>query len=162
MSKKKQSNYHQPKIVHHPSEQQLRTKENPGSTDYQTPAWQFHRCDEEHEFWGWNKLAAEDRLKVIKHLNSFETMTWSALKQQSGGKAEGRGTNHHPIPIANFTKSARNRLEVLKLDDVDELFSLRLTNTIRLYGIKDGRVLRLIWHDPHHGNNHGVCPTTKR
>ncbi len=88
-------------------------------------------------------------------------MTWFNIKSQSGGKAEGRGTNHHLLPIDKFTKDAQRRLGALKLDDADELFSLRLGNTLRLYGIKDGRVLRFVWHDPYHGDKQGAYPTTK-
>ncbi len=46
MSKK---NKQQPKLVKSPSGKQVRARENPGSTDHETPAWQFHRRDEEHE-----------------------------------------------------------------------------------------------------------------
>lgn len=150
-----------PKSAYTPSGKEVRIRENPSSTDHETPAWQFHRCDEDHTSWGWSKLDAEARLKVIKGLCAFEQMTWTALKSQSGGKAAGRGTNHHLLPINNFTKDAKNRLQLLKLDDIDELFSLRIGNTVRLYGIKDGRVLRFVWHDPHHGSKEGAYPTSK-
>lgn len=139
-----------------------RTKENPGATDHQTPAWQFHRCDEEHTLWGWSKLNAKERLQIIQNLCSFEQMTWAALKSQNGGKAQGRGTNHHLISVDGFTKKAKDRLRELRLDDIDELFSLRLGNRERLYAIKDGRVLRFIWHDPHHGSGDEAYPTSRR
>ena len=89
-------------------------------------------------------------------------MSWGEIKSQAGGKAEGNGTNHHALPKDKFTKDAKDRLEILKLDDYEELFSLRLGNKIRLYGIKDGRVLRFIWHDPYHGENKGAYPVKKR
>jgi hypothetical protein len=141
------------------SGQQIRVKESPGSTDHQTPAWQFHRCDEDHSLWGWSKLKENEHLEIIKLLYGFEKMPWNQIKQAAGGRSS--GTNHHPLPIDGFTKEAQKRLEQLKLDDNDELFSLRLNNTLRLYGIRDGRVLRFVWHDPHHGSKDGAYPTKK-
>ena len=146
---------------HQPHSKEVRTKENPDSTDQLTPAWQFHRCDREHALWGWEKLPNEEFIKIIKdHLHGFENMTWVTIKQASGGRKS--GTNSHPLPIEGFAKDAIKRLQDLKLDDISELFSLRLNNTLRLYGIKDGRVLRFIWHDPHHGTKSGAYPTQKR
>jgi hypothetical protein len=149
------------RVNYQPHGKEVRTKENPDSTDQLTPAWQFHRCDHDHELWGWEKLAHEDFIKIIKdHLHSFEGMTWTQIKQAAGGRSS--GTNSHPLPIQGFVKGAVKRLEELKLDDVSELFSLRLNNTLRLYGIKDGRVLRFIWHDPYHGTKDGAYPTSKK
>lgn len=150
----------QPRINHEPnSGQQIRTKENPGTTEHQTPAWQFHRCDEDHSLWGWSKLQNNEHLEIIKSLHGFEKMTWNQIKQAAGGRSS--GTNSHSLPIDGFSKEAKKRLEQLKLDDNDELFSLRLNNTLRLYGIRDGRVLRFIWRDPHHGSKGGAYPTKR-
>jgi hypothetical protein len=170
MSKKNKS---QPKMAYAPSNnrevranyqpqaKEVRTKENPDSTDQLTPAWQFHRCDQDHDLWGWEKLSEKEFIKIIRdHLHSFENMTWNTIKQASGGRAS--GTNSHPLSIEGFAKNAIKRLQELKLDDISELFSLRLNNTLRLYGIKDGRVLRFIWHDPHHGTKSGAYPTSKK
>lgn len=124
----------QPRISHEPNcGQQVRTKENPGSTENLTPAWQFHRCDENHPLWGWSKLNDSEHLKIIKLLHGFEKMNWNQIRQAAGGRSS--GTNNHSLSIDGFTKEAQKRLEHLKLDDNDELFSLRLNNTLRLYGI---------------------------
>lgn len=139
--------------------QQIRAKENPGTTDHQTPAWQFHRCDEEHSLWGWSKLKDCEHLEIIKSLHAFEKMPWNQIKQAAGGRSS--GTNSHSLPVDGFIKEAQKRLEQLKLDDNDELFSLRLNNTLRLYGIRDGRVLRFVWHDPYHGSKDAAYPTKK-
>jgi hypothetical protein len=155
MSKNKK----EPKTEYDPISREARARENPGSTECQTPAWQFHRCDEEHSLWGWAKLNSSEHLKIIKSLHGFEKMSWTQIKQAAGGRSS--GTNNHVLSIDRFAKNALKRLQDLKLDDIDELFSLRLNNTLRLYGIRDGRVLRLIWHDPHHGTKNGAYPTKK-
>lgn len=140
-----------------PHSREARTKENPGSTDHLSPAWQFHLCDKEHELWGWGKLKSDEFIRVItQHLQDHEKMTWGQIKQAAGGRSS--GTNSHPVPTSGFINDAQKRLRELKLDGYEELFSLRLNNTLRLYGIREGRVLRFVWHDPHHGSKQGAYP----
>ena len=149
------SNWH-PKTSREPASGFPRTRNNPESTDAETLAWNFHRLDTDHPDWGWN-LKARLWRQLLDHLKALEGLTWAELKQQAGGKNQ--GTNHHPIPVADLSSSAQKRLEEINLDDFSTVFSLRLANTLRLYGVRDGRVLRLIWYDPHHGTGRGACPT---
>ncbi len=143
-----------------PHGREVRARENPGSTDHLSPAWQFHLCDTDHELWGWGKLEPKEFITLItQHLQNNEKMTWGQIKQAAGGKSS--GTNSHPVPMSGFITHAQKRLRELKLDGYEELFSLRLNSTLRLYGIRDGRVLRFIWHDPHHGSKDGAYPTKK-
>lgn len=129
---------------------------NPESFDKQTPAWQFHRRDRDHAEWGWDKLSVEDFHSLVHDkLCNFESMTWADIAKDTGDKRS--GNKHHNIPIGNCSKEAQRRLAELKADDVDEVFSLRLTNTLRLFGVREGRVLRFLWHDP----NHTVYPIAR-
>ena len=50
-------------------------------------------------------------------------------------------------------KTAENRLVETRQDGVSERFSLRPTATMRIYGTRDRRALKLLWYDPHHGTN---------
>lgn len=136
---------------------QIKIGGDPESFDKETIAWQFFRLDRHHAYWGWNRLRPPEWRDVLSHLVSFEGLRWADLKGQAGGR--NRGTNHHPIEISGFNKSARDRLHELHLDDFTSLFSLRITNTLRLYGVREGRVLQIVWYDPHHGSRCGACPT---
>ena len=69
----------------------------------------------------------------------------------SGSRA--RGSNSHFVPVGRQTRRAENRLVETRQDGVSERFSLRLTATMRIYGIRDRRALKLLWYDPHHGTN---------
>lgn len=140
-------------------DRQIKTGGDPDSFERDTIAWQFYRLDNDHAEWGWGKLRAGQWRDLLKHLKVFEGLTWAALKAQAGGRRH--GTNHHSCLTADFCKEARDRLKELHLDDFDSLFSLRLANTLRLYGVRDGRVLQLLWHDPHHGGNKGAYPIRK-
>lgn len=131
------------------SKKSVRQVSNPQSTDGQTIAWQFHRRDHEDSKWGWSRMGDAHVESILKkHLHHLETMTWNELLRASGGRSQ--GNNHHSISVDRLSDSAIQRLVDLKLDDIDELFSLRLTGKIRLWGIKDGRVLKLLWYDEEH------------
>lgn len=43
-------------------------------------------------------------------------------------------------------------------DRVSDLFSLHIDGKTRIYGIRDGRALKLLWYDP----DHTVYPMTKK
>jgi hypothetical protein len=148
-----------PKVRESPQSHIVKTGGNPASFDSQTISWHFHRLDRVHAEWGWDKLRARQWREILTHLVSFEGLTWAEIQNQSGGRK--RGSNSHSLEITELCKAAQDRLVELRLDDFESVFSLRINNTLRLYGVRDGRVLQLVWHDPHHGSKLGACPTTK-
>ena len=85
----------------------------------------------------------------------MERLTWAKLKETSGGMSQ--GTNHDPVSVGHLIAAAQTRLRELRHDDVDELFSLRLTGRARVYGIRDGRALKLLWYD----HNHEIYPISR-
>ena len=98
---------------------------------------------------------------ILPKLQGFESMTWAEIMSAAGGKS--KGTNSHPVKCKNLSRNAQKRLKKIGLNDVSELFSLRLSGTVRIYGIRDGRALKLLWYDRDHGNqNNAVCPSSKR
>lgn len=76
-------------------------------------------------------------------------MTWGGILDAAGGKKPGHGNNSHAIPRDGFTRLAQKRLETQGVFS-DDLFSLRLEQTIRLYGVRDGHYLQIVWFDPYH------------
>ena len=82
---------------------------------------------------------------------------------RSQGASHKPGPRPHPAQVARLTRRAKARLAEINQDDVSELFSLRLTATTRIYGIRDRQALKLLWYDPHHGTNaHAVYPVRNR
>lgn len=145
-----------------PAHRQVRTGGiDPNESDKSCPAWQFHRWDLEHQHWGWRKLDLKEWISVLGQLQQFETMTWGAIKSAAGGKGEGKGTNSHHINLSKFCKDAQERWAKLRLEQFDEVFSLRLQGKLRIYGIKEGRALKVVWHDPHHGDARGAYQLAK-
>jgi hypothetical protein len=79
-------------------------------------------------------------------------MTWQEILSATGGRSH--GNNSHNISVSELIKEARDRLAEINLDDVDELFSLRLEGKIRIWGMLDNDVLKILWYDP----KHEICP----
>lgn len=139
----------QPKYTNSPrSDKRIKLGGDPDSSLRQKPAWQFNNRDKEHSEWGWNKLNPEDFIGILdKYLCNFETMTWDEILKASGGR--NHGNNHHNIDVSDCCIEAQNRLLNLKIE-IDQLFSLRLDGKCRLWGIKEGQILRFLWHDKDH------------
>jgi hypothetical protein len=119
---------------------------NPESYLGNSPVWGLELIDLDGP-WGWfNNIESKDKLReIIKKLKDFESMTWAEIKRNS--KA------HHHISIDNIIKKARDRLTEIKQDDLEEIFSLRLTGENRIIGKLDTGIFYIIWWDP----NHEVC-----
>lgn len=133
-----------------------RVEHNVNTSNSEKPAWQLSSVDDGGK-WGWRYIGKDRWERVIlPKLKSYETMTWNEILAQNGGKTH--GTNSHPIPISNLTKEAQERLAELRLDDMDDIFSLRVTSKTRIFGRRSERVLKIIWFD----FNHEICPSTKR
>jgi hypothetical protein len=132
-----------------------KTTLDPASEDHKTVVWQIGRIDHDGK-WGWQGLC-KNRLwnDIIPKLKDFETMTWHEIHAAT---KKNKGNLHHFIPKTSLNKAAQERLRELNQDDIDKLFSLRLQGAHRIFGIKDGRVLKILWFDP----DHEVCPCSKK
>lgn len=95
--------------------------------------------------------------KIYPKLKNFESNTWDEIRQQTHKSKGKMKSNNHPVKVGNLCETARKRLEELKLDDNDELYSLRLEGTIRIYGIRKENYLDIIWVDL----NHEIYPVNR-
>jgi len=118
----------------------------------QFPAWQFSLLDQEGE-WGWQNLTLEKWQIILEKLKNFESMTWGQI--ESGDQ----NYSSHEVMLKDCpNKAVLKRLEQLQLDDINSLFSLRLSGRERIYGILEGPILKLLWFDP----EHTVWPVEKK
>lgn len=138
-----------------------RPDHNPSSTNDQTIVWMLGILDKGGN-WSFKGISDQEWWDaILPKLQGFESMTWAEIMSAAGGKS--KGTNSHPVKCKNLSRNAQKRLKKIGLNDVSELFSLRLSGTVRIYGIRDGRALKLLWYDRDHGNqNNAVCPSSKR
>lgn len=95
----------------------------------------------------WNELYPK--------LKDFESKKWWELENEKFGKA-GK-SKHHWVKVNKIIKPAQKRLSELNIDDIDEIFSIRLTGTQRVWGLRDYNYFKILWFD----FNHEICPSNK-
>ena len=127
---------------------EVRQKENIESSLSHNPVWQLSLIDSDGG-WGWKKIGKDRWLNlVLPKLRDFEKMTWAEIE----------GSQSHFINTNSISKDAQKRLADLNLDDLDQVFSLRLQGKPRLIGKRIGYIFQIIWFD----FDHEVCPSKKK
>lgn len=106
----------------------------------QCPSWQLRFIDTGGT-WSWANVNKETLLQdILPKLRDFETMYWRDILNR----------NNHEVPIHTLSREAQRRLQEIKQDDIENIVSLRLTGPIRIWGVRTGSTLRLLWWDPEH------------
>ena len=136
--------------------QEHKTKQAPISTSDNLIEFRYDSVDEE-------VLKAKVRCPWIlldtfikKCMNDFASMKWSEIKQDD--------KNNHFVDTNGMSKYYKERLSILVRDRIIEseyperLFSLRLSEIKRIYGIQEDKKFHVIWFDPHHE----VYPSVKK
>lgn len=90
---------------------------------------------------------------IRSHLSNYETMTWAEILKATGGRSH--GNNSHEIRRNLFKREVQQML-TNKGIHADTLFSLRLDAGTRIYGVRYGEVLNLVFFDPFH-KEHDKC-----
>lgn len=87
-------------------------------------------------------------------------MTWAEIEKACGGRSHGNAS--HFVKVAKISKKASARLKEIKQEDTEDIFSLRIEGKVRIYGIRDNAVLKILWFDPWHeySNPKAVYPPT--
>jgi hypothetical protein len=115
-----------------------------------TPAWRVSKLEMVDPF-GWHRIEAAKLEEVRRKLAHFEAMTWQEILVSSGHR-------NHAVAIDRICDAAADRLEEIGQGDIEELVSLRLSGPERVWGIRTGNVLMVLWWDP----EHAVCPALLR
>jgi hypothetical protein len=107
-------------------------------------SWRFGHSDKGGPY-SWLVLGAPEIHALMLRLPEFEFMTWDQL--QAAGC--------HQISSSELCDEAKTRLRELEYDDIDELMAYRITGAKRMWCMKDGSLMRVLWWDP----DHQVYPT---
>lgn len=129
-----------------PQGKEARNIENPRSIMQMHPAWNFNRTDKEGSWSITETSAGEDFWSIIlPRLSELEKLIWSEILIVA--KKE-----NHSIPVEGLNRCAQKRLSELNLD-IEEVVSLRINGTYRLYGFLSVATYVLLWYDKNHGDN---------
>ena len=93
---------------------------------------------------------------LLKTLLDYENLTWRELANQTSGR--NRGTRNHHVKVSEILKEAQRLLRNSFVDDLEEIYSLRITGKVRFYGIIQDSVFHILWYDP----KHEIYPTKRR
>ena len=102
--------------------------------------WRFSASDNDGPF-SCNGLDADDLSRLWERLRAFEKMNVSDFKKDG---------SYHAIPVSQTSKEAKNRLAEIQLDDIDTLYSFRITQTCRLWCMKHENIMSVLWWDKSH------------
>lgn len=114
------------------------------------PAWRISRLEMRDPF-GWHRIDEEALNGIREKLRWFESMTLREIF------IIGKHLNHS-VTRDKLCPDAQRRLADLRMDDIEELHTLHLTGTKRVWGILSENVISLLWWDP----DHQVCPSLKK
>ncbi len=114
------------------------------------PAWRVSLMQMASPF-GWRVIEPDKLQEVRDKLRDFESMTWHEILVVSKHR-------NHSVTMEQLCKEAQDRLEEIGQSDIEELVSLRLSGPERVWGIRSGNVLNVLWWDP----QHAVCPSAKK
>lgn len=149
MAKRNKRKKKQPKQTYKPSmEKTPKAVESVARIPTSSFSWRIHEIDLDGK-WGWLNAELQCLLQtIIPKLHDYESMTWAEIE----------GSGSHFIDTDTICKGARDRLEEINKDDSEELFSLRISARQRVWGVRSGTQLNVLWWDP----EHEVCPSRKK
>lgn len=117
--------------------------------DLEKPRWLLSVVDLRGPF-GWEQISSKELSRVVKYLMKLESMTWAEIK----------GKRHHTVQVEGCCRKAKNRLIEIKQDDISELFSIGIGGKPRVFGIRAGECLKILWWDPEHKVYPSIKPNT--
>lgn len=117
--------------------------------------WSFSWADTGGK-WSFEKIDDKESLSLLKKLKEFETKNPHELKR--GGC--------HIVQVEDLSNKAKSRLLEIKKDDIDELYSFRISGRERIWAMRERiedenvyyHLFRILWWDP----KHKVCPSHLR
>lgn len=120
---------------------------DPESFYDRNPSWRVNRL-EVREPYGWHILTDAKLHEIREKLTGFENSTWKDILVRAGDR-------NHFVEVSRLCPAAKKRLSDLRMGDIEELVSLRLSGKERIWGILNQGVMQLLWWDP----DHEVCPS---
>lgn len=120
------------------------------STDGETLVWSFDKIDKNGDFRFVCGRSDMDHRDLLYYIIQYSARKWGKIKLDTHDDGKSK---HHFLNYDSLCSKAQDRIKFMNIDD-DAIYSLALTNRLRVIGLRDGRVFRAIWYDP----NHEFCP----
>lgn len=135
-------------------------KKQTGNEDFSTDnflmLWDFSNVDADDCFKFDPYREDFEAKEIFSKVIHFSRRKWSELKNDTHDNGKSK---HHFLADAVLSNEAERRISKLHLEERrDQIFSIRLTNKIRIIGLREGARFVVKWFDP----NHKFCPSSKK
>lgn len=88
---------------------------------------------------------------LLPFLHEYKNKKWHEIENEKSGDDK----RHKSYELSSICKEAYDRLEYLKLEDMDEIFRFRIGSKPRFYGFRIQHIFFALWWDA----EHRVCPS---
>lgn len=129
----------------------------PQSTISNVIVWKFDEIDINGDFAFDVNRDDFNENEVFSKILSYSKMTWGQIKEHKHDN--GKPKHHFLTDLTKLSEQAEERIKAKQfMDRTEYLYSLALTNTMRLIGFRNNDIFSVVWYDPHHK----FCPSHKR
>lgn len=90
--------------------------------------------------YGWSNFDSSCLKELMQKIFETQKLTWQVIAENGS----------HPISINKLVHHAQKRLTTIKKDDLDDLYSLRISGKKRIWGIRERNIFWILWWDPNH------------
>ena len=105
------------------------------------PTWKVDKLDAAGPF-GQAQPSISEFAGILDFLKELETRTWNEILSD-------RGHGHHPLPVEKLCPAAKRRLKERGIT-AQTIIEFKVDSHRRLWGIRSGDILDLLWWDPEH------------
>ena len=111
-------------------------------------SWRFSSADIDGPF-SCGQFTHDDFTQFWDRLRAFENMNVAQFRAAQ---------SFHGVPTTNISRKAKERLEEIRLDDIDIIWGFRIMGTCRLWCMRHENLLSVLWWD----RKHEVYPVDKK
>ncbi len=116
------------------------------------PVWRLANMHmNEPDECGWHRLDGGQLNSVHSKLVELERLTWKEILVRDRHR-------NHPISVNKLVASAQKTLEKTPFRGTDQVVSLQLSGTERVFGVMENEIFNVLWWDP----DHKVCPAPQK
>jgi hypothetical protein len=113
----------------------------------ETPVWCFDKVDIDGQF-----RFSHEAINcpfIIEKFILFNKMTWADINRATHDN--GKDKNHY-LDYNGISPEGKARIKAKGIsdEDYDTIYSIALTNMLRLIGLKKNRIFHVIWYDKKH------------
>ncbi|TFC02318.1 hypothetical protein [Cryobacterium sp. MDB2-33-2] len=112
--------------------------------------WSAESIDHEYDgSWNWD-LGAKETRDLLELLSCLHGLTWREVKEQKFHSKNSTRQLHHKQSVSSICREAQKRLDEIGRGDQAEVFRLRHGNTVRVWGLLETGIFRILWYDRSH------------